>query len=240
MEQPIITVRRLVKTFSMGDEVLTVLKGVDLTIPSGQFVSIMGPSGSGKSTLLYLLGGLDYPTQGDIYVAGDEVSTLNSDALAAFRSRTVGFVFQAFHLVPTLTALENVGLPGIFLGMSRPVRDARAQHLLGVLGLEDRADHRPSQLSGGQQQRVAIARALFNQPPILMCDEPTGALDSKTGHTVMKLLRALCDRQKKTVILVTHDPTTAEYADRVVFIKDGLIVDDYMTSEKKVVHSHAA
>jgi ABC-type lipoprotein export system ATPase subunit len=240
MEQPIISTRHLIKTFEVGDEFLTVLKGVSLEIPTGQFVSIMGPSGSGKSTLLYLLGGLDYPTQGDIYVAGDAVSALNSDALAAFRSRTVGFVFQAFHLVPTLTAQENVGLPGIFLGLPQQKRDGRARHLLGVLGMADRADHRPSQLSGGQQQRVAIARALFNQPPIIMCDEPTGALDSKTGHTVMRLLRALCDRQKKTVILVTHDPNIAEYADRIVLLKDGQIVDDYMTSERKAAHAHVA
>jgi putative ABC transport system ATP-binding protein len=240
MEHHIITTRHLVKTFAVGDEYLTALKGVNLDIPTGQFVSIMGPSGSGKSTLLYLLGGLDYPSQGDIFVAGDAVSALNSNALAAFRSRTIGFVFQAFHLVPTLTALENVGLPGVFLGLPHQKRDQRARYLLSVLGMGDRTDHRPSQLSGGQQQRVAIARALFNQPPIIMCDEPTGALDSKTGHTVMRLLRTLCDRQKKTVIVVTHDPSVAEYGDRIVVIRDGQIVDDYTTSDKKAAHDHVA
>jgi ABC-type lipoprotein export system ATPase subunit len=240
VKQHFITARHLVKTFELGDVPLTVLKGLSLDIPAGQFVSIMGPSGSGKSTLLYLLGGLDYPSQGDIFVAGDAVSTLNSDALAAFRSRTIGFVFQAFHLIPTLTALENVGLPGIFLGLPRQARDQRALHLLSVLGLRDRADHRPSQLSGGQQQRVAIARALFNQPPIIMCDEPTGALDSKTGHTVMRLLRALCDKQKKTVIVVTHNPSIAKYADRIVFLKDGQIIDDYLTSDRKATRDHVA
>jgi ABC-type lipoprotein export system ATPase subunit len=240
MKQSIITTRHLIKTFDVGGESLMVLKGVSLDIPAGQFVSIMGPSGSGKSTLLYLLGGLDRPTRGDIRVAGDAVSALNSEALAAFRSRTIGFVFQAFHLVPTLTALENVGLPGIFLGLSRQQRDERAMQLLMALGMRDRADHRPSQLSGGQQQRVAIARALFNQPPILMCDEPTGALDSKTGHTVMRLLRALCDKQRKTVLVVTHDPNIAQYADRMVLLKDGQIVDDHITSDRKEPRDHVA
>jgi ABC-type lipoprotein export system ATPase subunit len=238
--QSIIRVRQLVKNFSMGDETLTVLKRVSLDIPSGQFVSIMGPSGSGKSTLLYLLGGLDSPSLGDIHVAGNAISALNSDALASFRSRTVGFVFQAFHLIPTLSALENVGLPGIFLGLAQQQRDARARYLLNALGMGDRLDHRPAQLSGGQQQRVAIARALFNHPPILMCDEPTGALDSKTGQTVMRLLRTLCDRQMKTVILVTHDPSTAEYADRIILLKDGQIIDDHKTSGQKVAHDYVA
>ena len=240
MKRSIIAVRHLVKTFDVGGEALMALKGVNLDIPSGQFVSIMGPSGSGKSALLYLFGGLDRPSNGDIRVVGDVVITLTSEALAAFRSRTIGFVFQAFHLVPTLTAQENVGLPWIFLGLSRKERDERAVQLLAALGMADRADHRPSQLSGGQQQRVAIARALFSQPSILMCDEPTGALDSKTGHTVMRLLRALCDQQKKTVLVVIHDPSIAQYADRMVLIKDGLIVDDYKTSVRKEPRNHVA
>jgi ABC-type lipoprotein export system ATPase subunit len=197
MNASMITARNLVKTFSVGNGSLMVLNRVSVNIPVGQFVGVMGPSGSGKSTLLYLLGGLDRPTEGHIRVAGHAISTLDSGALAAFRGQMIGFVFQAFHLVPTLTALENVGLPGIFLGLSRPQRDHRAMQLLVGLGMADRADHRPSQLSGGQQQRVAIARALFNQPPILMADEPTGALDSKTGQAVMHLLRSLCDKQKK-------------------------------------------
>lgn len=240
MKQPMITTHQLVKTFNVGTESLTILKGVDLAIPAGQFVSVMGPSGSGKSTLLYLLGGLDRPTEGEICVAGHAVSDLSSDELAAFRSQTVGFVFQAFHLIPTLTALENVGLPGVFRGIPREQRHQRGMQLLSALGMADRADHRPSQLSGGQQQRVAIARSLFNQPPILMCDEPTGALDSKTGHTVMRLLRALCDKQHKTIVVVTHDPGIAEYADRMVHFKDGHIVDDYLTSTRKEPRSHVA
>jgi ABC-type lipoprotein export system ATPase subunit len=240
MNNPMIAAKHLVKTFSMGDESLTVLKQVSVSIPAGQFVSVMGASGSGKSTLLYLLGGLDRPTVGHIRVAGHAVSNMDSRALAAFRSQMVGFVFQAFHLVPTLTAMENVGLPGIFLGLPRQQRDERAMQLLTALGMGDRADHRPSQLSGGQQQRVAIARALFNQPPILMADEPTGALDSKTGQTVMRLLRTLCDRQKKTVVVVTHDPTIAHYADRMVVLKDGRIVDDYVNHDKKEIYNHVA
>ncbi|MCZ2094922.1 MAG: ABC transporter ATP-binding protein [Anaerolineae bacterium] len=240
MAESMIAARHLMKNFSIGAETLTVLKSVSLSIPAGQFVGIMGPSGSGKSTLLYLLGGLDRPTDGDIRVAGAMVSALNGDELAAFRSRTIGFVFQAFHLIPTLTALENVGLPGVFLGISRDDRNQRAMQLLGALGMADRADHRPSQLSGGQQQRVAIARALFNAPPILMCDEPTGALDSRTGQTVMRLLRSLSTRQHKTIVVVTHDPGIANYADRLVQIKDGSVVDDYLTSERKEPQDHVA
>jgi ABC-type lipoprotein export system ATPase subunit len=238
MNQPMIAAMSLVKTFTIGDESLTVLNQVTVRIPVGQFVSVMGPSGSGKSTLLYLLGGLDRPTTGHIRVAGYAVSTLDSRALAAFRSQMIGFVFQAFHLIPTLTALENVSLPGIFLGLPRHEREMRSMQLLNALGMANRAEHRPSQLSGGQQQRVAIARALFNQPPILMADEPTGMLDSKTGQTVMRLLRTLCDKQKKTVVVVTHDPNIARYADRMVALKDGQIVDDRMNTEKKEVYNH--
>jgi ABC-type lipoprotein export system ATPase subunit len=240
MNESMITARNLVKTFSIGDGSLTVLNRVDVNIPVGQFVGVMGPSGSGKSTLLYLLGGLDRPTAGHIRVAGHAISTLDSGALAAFRGQMIGFVFQAFHLVPTLTALENVGLPGIFVGLSRPQRDQRAMQLLTGLGMADRADHRPAQLSGGQQQRVAIARALFNQPPILMADEPTGALDSKTGQAVMHLLRALCDKQKKTVVVVTHDSNIAQYADRMVILRDGRIVDDYLTDDQREKYKHVA
>ncbi len=240
MTQSVITARQLVKTFSVGNESLTVLKSVNLSIQAGQFVGIMGPSGSGKSTLLYLLGGLDRPTQGEIVVAGYPVSALNGEGLALFRSRTIGFVFQAFYLVPTLTALENVGLPGVFLGISRDERNQRAFQLLRALGMADRAEHRPSQLSGGQQQRVAIARALFNAPPIIMCDEPTGALDSKTGQTVMRLLQTLARKQHKTVVVVTHDAGVAQYADRMVQFKDGNVVDDYLTSERKEPQNHVA
>ena len=234
--QPMIIGQHISKTFEVGGQPLPVLKHINLQIPAGQFVAIMGPSGSGKSTLLYLLGGLDRPTDGVIEVAERRLDLLNGDELAAFRRDMVGFVFQNFNLVPTLTALENAALPGIFAGMSRDVREDRAARLLHMLGMLDRADHRPSQLSGGQQQRVAIARALFNQPPILMGDEPTGALDSKTGQIVMKMLRALRDKAGKTVIVVTHDAGIARYADRIIRLQDGRIVDDYLTKERKRPH----
>jgi ABC-type lipoprotein export system ATPase subunit len=232
----IIQGRGIYKSFSIGGQPLPVLRHIDLEIAQGQFVAIMGPSGSGKSTLLYLLGGLDRPTEGSIEVAERRLDLLSSSELAAFRRETVGFIFQSFHLVPTLTAMENVALPGIFAGLPRDMREERAFRLLRMLGMLDRADHRPSQLSGGQQQRVAIARALFNQPPIIMCDEPTGALDSKTGQLVMRMLRTLRDKTGKTIVVVTHDPRVAKYADRMIRLQDGKIVDDYLTKERKREH----
>lgn len=226
--------RQIDKHFQLGEQWIHALDAVDVEIPSGQFIAIMGPSGSGKSTLLYLLGGLDYATDGEIIVAGYRLSAMNSEARAQFRRETIGFIFQAFHLIPTLTALENVALPGVFSGMAKPQRERRAAQLLDALGMLDRVDHRPSQLSGGQQQRVAISRALFNDPPIIMADEPTGALDSKTGHTVMRLLRSFCTRRGKTVIVVTHDPNVAQYADRMLHLKDGRVVDDQMIVPKEI------
>src|SRR3982751_6459875 len=196
--QPIVQVRGLRKDFQLGDQWVHALRGVDLDIPAGQFIAIMGPSGSGKSTLLYMLGGLDRITEGEVVVAGSPLANMNGEELATFRRETLGFIFQAFHLVPTLTALENVALPGVFSGADRESREIRALELLTALGMEERIDHRPNQLSGGQQQRVAIARALFNNPPVIMADEPTGALDSKTGKTVMQMLRYLCRQQGKT------------------------------------------
>jgi ABC-type lipoprotein export system ATPase subunit len=223
------------KIFRMGDQDVHVLKDVSLTIPEGQFVAIMGPSGSGKSTLMYLLGGLDKPTSGEILVNSQRVDMMGSDDLAQFRREMNGFVFQSFHLVPTLTALENVALPGIFGGMSAGERQVRATKLLKFLKMEERFDHRPSQLSGGQQQRVAIARALFNDPPIIMGDEPTGALDSATGKIVMKLLRHLVKVQRKTVVVVTHDEEVARYADRLLLLRDGYIVDDRLVTAKEEI-----
>ncbi|MBI5960117.1 MAG: ABC transporter ATP-binding protein, partial [Chloroflexi bacterium] len=222
----IVSTRGLHKIFKSGDQWVQALTDVNLDIPQGQFIAIMGPSGSGKSTLLYLLGGLDTPTSGEITIAGQRLDSMTSDTLARFRRETVGFVFQMFYLVPTMNALENVALAGVFGGQPRHIREARAQQLLTVLGLKDRMDHKPSQMSGGQQQRTAIARALFNNPPIIMADEPTGALDSKNGTAVMKMLRALCTQQGKTVLVVTHDPGVASYADRMLHLKDGQIIDD--------------
>jgi macrolide transport system ATP-binding/permease protein len=230
---PIVAARQIEKVFYTGGEPVHVLKQVDLSIPAGQFVAIMGKSGSGKSTLLYLLGGLDRPSSGAIRVAGERLETLSSDDLAAFRRHTVGFVFQSYYLVPTLTALENVALPGVFAGMSRDEREARAAYLLARLHMSDRADHRPKQLSGGQQQRVAIARALFNNPPIIMADEPTGALDTEIGQDVLRLLRELATREHRTVIVVTHDPGIEQFADRVIHLRDGQVVADTMTSVRQ-------
>jgi len=237
-KQPMLVGRELDKTFQLGDQWVQALYHVNLEIPQGQFVAVMGPSGSGKSTLLYMLGGLDRPSAGHIEVAGQPIDTLSGEDLARFRRDTIGFIFQAFHLVPTLTALENVALPGIFAGMERHDREKRAFKLLAALSMDERTDHRPSQLSGGQQQRVAIARALFNDPPIIMADEPTGALDSKTGTTVMKMLRWLCTKQGKTVIVVTHDPVVASYSDRMLMLKDGEIIEDRLTHDTKANGRH--
>jgi ABC-type lipoprotein export system ATPase subunit len=227
--------RNLQKVFQLGDQWVPALKGVDVDIPEGQFVCIMGPSGSGKSTLLYLLGGLDRPTAGEILIGGQRIDSMDGEDLARFRRERIGFVFQAFHLVPTMTALENVSLPGVFSAMPRDLRERRAMRLLDMLGMAERMDHRPSQLSGGQQQRVAIARALFNNPPIIMADEPTGALDSKTGEIVMQMLRWLCSKRGKTVMVVTHDAGVASYADRMLNLKDGHIVEDSLPEERNHV-----
>ncbi len=224
----IIAARALHKTFMLGDQAVHALRHIDLEIQRGQFIAIMGPSGSGKSTLLYMLGGLDHPTGGEIMVAGQHLGDLPGDELARFRRETIGFVFQAFHLVPSMTALENVALPGVFSGLPRDVREERAWRLLQQMRLGNRLEHRPNQLSGGQQQRVAIARALFNNPPIIMADEPTGALDSRTGQAVMQLLRRLCDRAQKTVVVVTHDSAVAAYADRILDLKDGYLIGDHL------------
>jgi ABC-type lipoprotein export system ATPase subunit len=219
---------RLRKYYQLGDQWVRALDSVDIQIPERQFIAIMGPSGSGKTTLLQILGGLDQPSDGSVTVAGRMLDRASDEVLAAFRREMVGFIFQSFNLVPSMTALENVALPGVFLGMPRPDREARAARLLRILEMGDRLDHRPKQLSGGQQQRVAIARALFNNPRIIMGDEPTGQLDSKTGRTVMEMLKTLAQRHSKTVIVVTHDETVARYADRIVRLKDGVIVSDEM------------
>ncbi|MBK9123849.1 MAG: ABC transporter ATP-binding protein [Chloroflexi bacterium] len=230
---PLVIAENLHKQFTIGEQVVQALDGVSLEVPEGQFIAIMGPSGSGKSTLLYALGGLDRPTSGAIEIAGHRLDSMSSEELAHFRRDTCGFVFQAFHLVPTLTALQNAALPGVFSRIPTEEREDRAARLLDALGMGDRLDHRPNQLSGGQQQRVAIARALFNDPPLIMADEPTGALDSKMGRTVMTMLRRLCDRFNKTLLIVTHDPSVAAYADRIVMLHDGKIVEDRLQAPEE-------
>lgn len=211
------------KTYYMGEISLDVLKGISLQIEQGEFVAIIGPSGSGKSTMMNQVGILDTPTKGTIYLDGHDISKFSESDLAQVRGRKIGFVFQQFNLIPTLTAMENVILPTIFQDISEEKRIARAKSLLALVGLQERMNHKPNELSGGQQQRVAIARALVNDPEIILADEPTGNLDSVSGKQVMDILTHLHHREKKTVILVTHDVDLVKFADKVVYLKDGMI-----------------
>ena len=203
------------------------LDGVNLLIPKGQTISIMGPSGSGKSTLLNLLGTLDRPTSGDIRIDGETTTSLSDDALTRLRREKIGFVFQFFNLLPTLNCLENVGLPLHLRGWDRSRVQDRARELLSLVGLESRLTHLPEQLSGGQRQRVAIARALSGHPPVLLADEPTGNLDSRTGEEILALLRTVHERLKSTLVIVTHDPHVAESCERTIELRDGRIARDF-------------
>jgi putative ABC transport system ATP-binding protein len=221
-----IAVRNLVKTIRHEAHVVEIIRDVSFEIPDRQFTAIMGPSGSGKSTLLGLLAGLDWPTSGRIEIDGTDITTLSEDAMAVLRGRKLGFVFQAYHLVPTLTAIENVMLPMEMLGDERDGALPRAQHLLKSVGLEDRGAHYPSQLSGGEQQRVALARAFMMRPSILFADEPTGNLDSKNGGHILELLWNLNKEEGATLILVTHDEALASRSDRRIYLSDGRIVRD--------------
>ena len=222
-----IKLKNVTKTYKMGGEIIYALKNVNLRIKEGEFVSIMGPSGSGKSTMLNIIGCLDKPTEGEVYIDNIKTNDLDDDGLTKIRRDKIGFVFQQFNLIPLLTALENVELPLIFKyrnSMSEEERMERALKCLKMAELEERfANHKPNQLSGGQQQRVAIARALANDPPIILADEPTGALDSKTGERIMQLLKKLNEEDKKTVVVVTHDINVARFGERIIYLKDGEI-----------------
>ena len=218
-----IQVRALTKSIDTGTHRVDILKGIDLEIPKGQFAAIMGPSGSGKSTLLGLLAGLDSPTAGQVLLDGEDITHLGEDAMAVLRGRKIGFVFQSYHLIPTLTAEENVLLPMELAGGNQGGR-ARARDLLERVGLGGRRDHYPVQLSGGEQQRVALARAFALHPPILLADEPTGNLDSATGQVVLDLMLALNREQGATMVLVTHEESIAGCADRRILLRDGLVV----------------
>jgi len=212
------------KQYQMGEVTVSALDSVNVLVNKGEFVAIMGPSGSGKSTLLHLLGGLDNPSDGEITLAGQPLSKLSDNAITVVRRRKVGFIFQFYNLLPTLTAEENIGLPLLIDGQSLDKHKAKIEKLLALVGLADRRHHKPDQLSGGQQQRVAIARAFVNDPEIVLADEPTGNLDSKSGTAILELLRKTCVDLKATIVMVTHDPHAASYADRVIFLKDGQIV----------------
>ncbi|MGE5244301.1 MAG: ABC transporter ATP-binding protein [Betaproteobacteria bacterium] len=219
-----IDLRGVSKTVTSGTEPLTILQPLTLVIPRGQFVAILGPSGSGKSTLLGLIAGLDAPSTGEVLIDGVDITALDEDALAKLRGDKIGFVFQFFHLIPSLTALENVAVPMEIAGVADSQR--RARRLLDEVGLGGRAHHYPSQLSGGEQQRVALARALANDPPLLLADEPTGNLDSRTGRHILELLRDVHDRRGTTILLVTHDADLAAIADARLVLRDGAVVEN--------------
>ena len=219
--EPLVQTQDLVKVYMQGGEPFTALNKINLSVEKGEMLTIMGPSGSGKSTLLNMLGALDKPTSGKIFIDGTDISSLSDDELARLRSREIGFIFQQFNLIHRMRALGNVELPLAISGSPRSERANRAKQLLDSVGLGDRIDHRPNQMSGGEQQRVAIARALVNDPPLLLCDELTGNLDSRTGQEIMTLLRSLNQEHGKTFVLITHDPNVAQATDRLIQIRDG-------------------
>ncbi len=221
----VIKIRDIRRDFPLGQEIVKVLKGIDLDIERGEYVALMGPSGSGKSTLMNLLGCLDTPTSGSYELNGADVSNMSDDELAEIRNKEIGFVFQTFNLLPRTTALENVALPMIYAGASKSDRTKRAEEVLTDVGLADRMDHKPNQLSGGQRQRVAVGRALVNKPSIILADEPTGNLDSKTSIEIMNLFDAI-HASGNTVILVTHEEEIALHAHRIIRLRDGMVESD--------------
>jgi putative ABC transport system ATP-binding protein len=223
MPEPLIKLENVTKTYNLGNIDISVLKNLSLEINPGSFVSIMGPSGSGKSTLMYLLGCLDTPTTGKIFLDGKDVSNLSENELARVRGKKIGFVFQQFNLLNNLSALENVMLPMVFQGLAESKRIERAKEMLDSLSMTERMNHRPGELSGGEQQRIAIARAFANNPEIIIADEPTGNLDSKTGKMIMDILGDFHKKENKTIVVVTHDPNVAAYSHELIKIKDGQI-----------------
>ena len=226
MSTPIIDIKAITRDFQLGSETVNVLKGIDLLINKGEYVALMGPSGSGKSTLMNILGCLDTPTSGSYILNGKQVSEMHDDELAEIRNKEIGFVFQTFNLMPRTTALDNVALPMVYAGFSKTERNERATEVLTQVGLADRMDHKPNQLSGGQRQRVAVGRALVNKPSIILADEPTGNLDSKTSIEIMKLFGEI-HANGNTVILVTHEEDIADHAHRIIRLRDGIIENDF-------------
>ena len=221
----LIELKDIMKTYVMGDNIVHALNHVDVTIDYGEFTSIMGASGSGKSTMMNILGCLDRPTSGEYFLDGKEIAGYNDDELAHTRNAKIGFVFQNFNLLPKLTAQANVALPLIYAGVSEEERMERAKRALEAVGLGDRLDHKPMEMSGGQRQRVAIARALINDPPVIMADEPTGNLDTKSSYEIMEIFKKM-NEQGKTVIMVTHEPDIAAYTKRILVMRDGKLVSD--------------
>ena len=232
MANPLIKISNIKRDFPLGNEIVYVLKGIDLEINKGEYVALMGPSGSGKSTLMNLLGCLDTPTSGTYILNGKHVSEMQDDELAGIRNKEIGFVFQTFNLMPRTTALDNVALPMVYAGHSKSERVERATEVLTQVGLNDRMDHKPNQLSGGQRQRVAVARALVNKPSIILADEPTGNLDSKTSVEIMNLFNEI-HANGNTVILVTHEEDIAAYAHRIIRLRDGIIESDTINQNIK-------
>ncbi len=220
----VIELKNIWKTYIMGEVKVNALQGVDLTVKKGEFLAVMGPSGSGKSTAMNMIGCLDVPTKGKIFLEGKDISHLSESQLALIRGKKIGFIFQQFNLINTLTAKENVMLPLMFQGSNRSYREKKAEELLALVDLRERMNHRPTELSGGQQQRVAIARSLANDPEVLLADEPTGNLDSRTGEIIMHFLKKLNREENKTIVVVTHDEQIADAAQRTVHLRDGKIV----------------
>jgi putative ABC transport system ATP-binding protein len=232
MAESLISITNIKRDFPLGNEIVYVLKGIDLEIKKGEYVALMGPSGSGKSTLMNILGCLDTPTSGTYILNGKHVSEMQDDELAGIRNKEIGFVFQTFNLMPRTTALDNVALPMVYAGYSKSERIERATEVLKQVGLDDRMDHKPNQLSGGQRQRVAVARALVNKPSIILADEPTGNLDSKTSVEIMNLFNEI-HANGNTVILVTHEEDIAAYAHRIIRLRDGIIESDTQNTNIK-------
>jgi putative ABC transport system ATP-binding protein len=228
----VLETKNVTKSYQMGEVTVDALSGIQFQVQKGEFVAIMGPSGSGKSTLLHMLGGLDDPSDGVVVLAGRPITNLTDDEVTIVRRRKVGFIFQFYNLVPTLSAAENIALPLLIDGQKVDDHYQKIMDLLQMVGLVDRKDHKPDQLSGGQQQRVAIARAFVNNPEIVLADEPTGNLDSKSGTAILDLLRKSCNELKQTIVMVSHDPRAASYADRVVFLKDGRIIKNLSVIER--------
>lgn len=219
----VLKVERVTKVFESVAGSVTALRGIDIDIKRGEFISIVGPSGSGKSTLLNIIGALDRPTSGSVFINEIDIFSLDDSEMATLRNHLIGFIFQSYNLINRTTVLKNVALPGVISEMTSEERERRAMKLLQVLGIEDKAHHKPANLSGGQQQRVAIARSLMNDPAIILADEPTGNLDTKTGGEVFDLLRMLSSKFRRTVIMVTHNPELAEASDRAIYIRDGMV-----------------